>query len=93
MRDPAILILDEATSAVDAESEDLIHGVLKDFSKGRTVFIITHALSESFLDLIDRVVVMDKGEVSAVGSHQELIESSDIYRRLSQPGTATRKAA
>ena len=93
VRNPSILILDEATSAVDAESEDLIHGVLKDFSVGRTVFIITHALSETFLDLVDRIVVMDQGKVAAIGHHNELLESCDIYRRLSQAGAQPRKAA
>ncbi len=86
LRDPAILILDEATSAIDAESEDLIHGALKEFSHGRTVFIITHALSRSFLDLVDRVVVMEQGQISASGTHEDLLKSSETYRRLSTAG-------
>lgn len=93
IRNPSILILDEATSAVDAESEDMIHGVLKGFNKGRTVFIITHALSETFLDLVDRIVVMDQGRIAAVGDHNQLLQSCDIYRRLSQAGAQPRAAA
>lgn len=93
VRDPSILILDEATSAVDAESEDLIHGVLKEFCKGRTVFIITHVLSETFLDLVDRIVVMEQGRIVAVGSHESLFESCSTYRRLVQSGNQPRAAA
>ncbi|HAD61168.1 MAG TPA: ABC transporter, partial [Planctomycetaceae bacterium] len=72
--------------AIDAESEDLIHGALKEFSHGRTVFIITHALSRSFLDLVDRVVVMEQGQISASGTHEDLLKSSETYRRLSTAG-------
>lgn len=93
VRDPSILILDEATSAVDAQSEDLIHGVLKTFSKGRTVFIITHVLSETFLDLVDRIVVMDQGKVAAVGSHAELLAKCAMYQRLTQAGSTGQSAA
>lgn len=93
IRDPSILILDEATSAVDAESEDLIHGVLKEFSRGRTVFIITHSLSETFLNLVDRIVVMERGQIVAVGEHNELLQSCEVYRRLSQAGVQPKAAA
>jgi len=82
VRDPAILILDEATSAVDAQSEELIHNVLKDFSRGRTVFIISHVLNRTFLDLVTRIVVMDQGRIVATGRHEELVKSCPAYNNL-----------
>ena len=61
LRDPDILILDEATSQIDVESERLIHQVLEEFTRGRTAFIITHR--PSTLELADRIVVMEAGRV------------------------------
>ena len=80
LRDPAILILDEATSQVDLESEQVIHRVLEQFVRNRTAVIITHRLST--LALADRVVVMNAGRVLDVGTHAELIGRCDFYRRL-----------
>jgi len=90
LRDPAILILDEATSAVDAESETLIHEALKQYVDGRTVFLITHSVSPSLLGLVVRIFVMDDGELVATGSHAELLESCLAYQRLYQTQTLRR---
>ena len=80
LRDPSILILDEATSQVDLESEKLIQKVLEKFVRGRTVVIITHRLSA--LVLADRVAVMQDGRILDIGMHHELIARCDLYRRL-----------
>ena len=81
LRDPAILILDEATSAIDASSEDKIHEVLRQFVRNRTVLMITHSLAPSVLELVTRVVVMDSGRIIATGRHEELLQSCPIYRQ------------
>ncbi len=82
LRDPSLLILDEATSAVDAQSESLIHSTLKEFAAGRTVLMVTHMLSNSLLDFITRIVVMEEGRVVASGSHQQLLATCPQYQRL-----------
>ncbi|MCP4170363.1 MAG: ABC transporter ATP-binding protein [Fuerstiella sp.] len=84
VRNPSILVLDEATSAIDAESEAVIYEVLREFSKGRTVFIISHVISQHFVDLIDRVVVLEAGQIVANGTHTELMVNSPEYSRLVQ---------
>ena len=82
LRDPAVLILDEATSAIDSQSEYLIHKTLAKFVQGRTTFIITHSVTQSILDLVSRIAVMEQGRLCAVGTHQELMQSCPAYQRL-----------
>jgi ATP-binding cassette, subfamily B, bacterial MsbA len=82
LRNPRVLILDEPTSAIDAESERLIHAALKEFVRGRTTFIITHSLSPALLEYVSRIVVLDRGRVMASGTHAELQAACPLYRRL-----------
>ncbi|MDP1108678.1 multidrug ABC transporter permease, partial [Klebsiella pneumoniae] len=78
--DPAVLILDEATSAVDTETEKEIQRALDNLVKGRTTIAIAHRLST--LRKADRLVVMDRGEVVELGPHDELIARQGHYWRL-----------
>lgn len=80
LRDPEILILDEATSQIDIESEQLIHQALQEFVRDRTAIMITHRMST--LALADRVVVMEAGEIIDVGNHAELLKRCRLYGRL-----------
>jgi ABC-type multidrug transport system fused ATPase/permease subunit len=80
LRDPAILILDEATSAVDIQDEALIRKAVEEFSKGRTTFLISHSMGT--IQFADRIVLIDDGRIEAVGTDSELKRSSPLYRRL-----------
>ena len=82
LRDPEILLLDEATSALDAQSEFLVQQALDRLMKDRTTLIIAHRLAT--ITHVDRIVVMDKGRIVATGTHGELMESSELYRRLAE---------
>jgi len=78
--DAPILLLDEATSALDAQSEYLIQQALPSLMAGRTTLVIAHRLAT--VQHADRIAVIDKGRVVAVGSHRQLIEESPLYARL-----------
>ena len=82
LRDPAILILDEATSAVDIQDEALIRKAIEEFSRGRTTFLITHSLGS--LQFASRIVLMNSGRIEAVGTDAELRKTSPLYRRLNE---------
>jgi ATP-binding cassette subfamily B protein/subfamily B ATP-binding cassette protein MsbA len=82
LRDPDILILDEAASQIDPKSEELIHQSLKEFARGRTTIMITHRMST--LALADRILMLEAGHVVDIGTHAELIDRCARYRVLRQ---------
>jgi ABC-type multidrug transport system fused ATPase/permease subunit len=79
-KDPAILILDEATSSLDAKNEALIKDALHEASKGRTTIMVAHRLST--VKDADRIFVFDKGTIVGVGKHEELLKTTPIYADL-----------
>lgn len=77
---PHILILDEATSSVDNESEEMIQNATAQLTKGRTSIVIAHRLST--IQNADKIIVLDKGEIKEMGSHGELLQKEGYYRKL-----------
>ncbi len=82
IRDPKILLLDEATSALDSENEHQIQKALETVMKGRTTFVIAHRLST--ITKADRIILLNEGRIEAIGTHQELLQKSQLYNRLAE---------
>ena len=80
LKDPSILLLDEATSALDANSEQKVQEALKRLMQGRTTLIIAHRLAT--IMHADRILLIDNGRLVAEGTHQSLLASSELYKRL-----------
>jgi subfamily B ATP-binding cassette protein MsbA len=80
LKDAPVLILDEATSALDAESEALVQAALGNLMAGRTVIVIAHRLST--VRRANRIAVLEQGRITAIGSHEELLQTSPIYQKL-----------
>ena len=80
LKNPSILILDEATSALDTESEKKVQTAIESLMKDRTALVIAHRLST--VQKADKIIVIDKGKVVEIGSHETLFEKNGIYKRL-----------
>jgi ATP-binding cassette, subfamily B, bacterial len=80
LTDPHILILDDSTSAIDSATEDKIQRAISNAARGRTTFIITHRLSQ--IRWADLIIVLRKGRIAAIGTHEELMKTSEAYSRI-----------
>ena len=80
LTDPRILMLDDSTSAIDSATEDHIQRAIYAAARGRTTFIITHRLSQ--IRWADLILVIRNGQLAASGTHEDLLRTSDAYRRI-----------
>jgi ABC-type multidrug transport system fused ATPase/permease subunit len=80
LKDSRVVILDEATSAIDSESENLIHEAMERLMEGRTVFLIAHRLRSALN--ADLIVVLDRGNIVETGTHSELLRRNGTYAHL-----------
>jgi ABC-type multidrug transport system fused ATPase/permease subunit len=78
--DPPILVLDDSTSSVDAQTEDMIRSAMESVMEGRTTFVIAHRLST--VHRADKIIVMRDGQIAEQGTHQELLEVGGLYREI-----------
>jgi ATP-binding cassette subfamily B protein AbcA/BmrA len=82
LRDPKILMMDEATASLDSQSEGIVQQALSRLMEGRTTFVIAHRLS-TIVDA-DKIVFIEKGRVTGIGTHHELTQSHDLYREFAE---------
>ena len=82
LRNPRLLLLDEATSALDAQSEAAVQNALENLMKNRTSLVIAHRLAT--VVQADRILLMDRGHILAIGTHETLMVESALYRTLDE---------
>ncbi len=91
LTNPRILILDDSTSAIDSATEDQIQRAIHRATQGRTTFLITHRLSQ--IRWADQIIVLRKGQIVALGSHEDLLSQSPAYRRIFATDEAMQKSS
>ncbi|WP_112180502.1 ABC transporter ATP-binding protein [Paraliobacillus zengyii] len=82
LRDPKILMMDEATASLDSQSEGIVQQALARLMEGRTTFVIAHRLST--IINADKIIFIEKGKITGIGTHQELVQSHQLYREFSE---------